>query len=155
MTSKWQIFMVLDPLHFLGKLFLGGSGWILTSNTYIHYGPWLLCLDEPLKHLFMASGSLKKAQNRPQNGKFSWFWTPYIFWEAFFGWPWWLLACKSYIHYGPWLLCPDEPLKCLFMASASLKKAQNRPQNGKFSWFWTLHTFWESFFGLTMEDPCL
>ena len=52
------------------KAFLGGSGWILTSNTYIHYGPWLLCLDEPLKHLFMASGSLKKDLNRPQNDIF-------------------------------------------------------------------------------------
>ena len=52
------------------KAFLGGSGWILTSNAYIHYGPWLLCLDKPLKHLFMASGSLKKDLNRPQNGKF-------------------------------------------------------------------------------------
>ena len=49
-----------------GKAFLGGTGWIVASKAYIHYGPWLLCPDEPLKHLFMASGSLKKAQNRPQ-----------------------------------------------------------------------------------------
>ena len=120
-----------------GKAFLGGSGWILAYKAYIHYGPWLLCPDEPLKHLFMASGSLKKAQNRPQNGKFSWFWTLYTFWEAFLGGPWWILASKAYIHYGHWLLCPDEPIKHLFMASGSLKNAQNRPQNGKFSWFLT------------------
>ena len=56
-----------------GKAFLGESGWILASKTYIHNVPWLLCPDEPLNPLFMASGSLQKAQNRPQNGKFSWF----------------------------------------------------------------------------------
>ena len=56
-----------------GKAFLGGSGWILAYKAYIHYGPWLLCPDEPLEHLFMASGSLNKAQNRPQSGQFSWF----------------------------------------------------------------------------------
>ena len=132
MTSKWQIFMVLDPPTLSRKAFLGGSGWILAYKAYIHYGPWLSCSDEPLKYLFMASGSLKKAQNRPQNGKFSWFSTPCTFWEAFFGW---ILASKACIHYRPWLLCPDEPLKHLFMASGSLKKAQNKPQNDKFPWF--------------------
>ena len=76
--------MVFNPLLLLEKFFLGGSGWILAYKAYIHYGPWLLCPDEPLKHLFMASGSLQKAQNRLQNGKFSWFSTPYTFWEAFF-----------------------------------------------------------------------
>ena len=60
-----------EPRTPSGRLFLGGSGWILASKAYIHYGPWLLCPDEPLKHLFMASRSLKKAQNRPQIGKFS------------------------------------------------------------------------------------
>ena len=49
------------------KAFLGGSGWILTYNAYIHYGPWLLCLDKPLKHLFVASGSLKKDLEGVQN----------------------------------------------------------------------------------------
>ena len=47
-----------------GKAFLGGSGWIIACKAYIHYGHWLLCPDEPIKHLFMASGSLKNAQNR-------------------------------------------------------------------------------------------
>ena len=71
-NKKCPIFMVFNPTP-SEKAFLGGSGWIVASKAYIHYGPWLLCPDEPLKHLFMASGSLKKAQNRPQNGKFSWF----------------------------------------------------------------------------------
>ena len=102
---------------------MGGSGWIFASKAYIHYGPWLLCPDEPLKHLFMASGNLKKALNRPQNSQFSWFWTPYKFWDAFLGRPGWILASKAYIHYEPWLLCPDKRLKHLFMASWSLKQA--------------------------------
>ena len=63
-------FHAFEPPTSSGKAFLGGSGWILGSKAYIHYGPWLLCPDEPLKHLFMASQSLKKAQKRPQNGKF-------------------------------------------------------------------------------------
>ena len=71
----------------------------------------------------MASGSLQKGQNRPQSFEPR---TPSG--KAFLVWPWWILDSKAYIHYGPWLLCPDEPLKRLFIASASLKKAQNRPQ---------------------------
>ena len=106
------------------KAFLCWPWWILASKAYIHYGPWLLCPDEPLKHLFMASGSLQKAQNRPQNGQFSYF---------FLGGSGWILASKAYIGYGPWLLCPDEALKHLLMASGSLQKAQNRPQSGQFS----------------------
>ena len=74
----------------------------------------------------MASGSLKKAQNRPQNGKFSSSWDLD---GSCFGW---ILASKAYIHYGPWPLYPDESLKHLFMASGSLKKDLNRPQNGNF-----------------------
>ena len=62
-----------EPHKPSGRLFLGGPWWILASKAYIHYGHWLLCPDEHLKRLFMASGSLQKAQNRPQNGKFSWF----------------------------------------------------------------------------------
>ena len=65
-----SIFHGFQPPTPSWKPFLGGAGLIVASKAYIHYGPWLLCPDEPLKHLFMASGSLKKAQNRPQNGKF-------------------------------------------------------------------------------------
>ena len=54
-------------------LFLDGPGWTIASKAYIHYEPWLLGPDDPLKHLFMASGTLKKALNRPQNNQFSWF----------------------------------------------------------------------------------
>ena len=61
-------FHAFQPPTSSWKAFLGGSGWILASKAYIHYGPWLLCLDEPLKHLFTASGSLKKALSWPQNG---------------------------------------------------------------------------------------
>ena len=64
---KMANFHGFEPPTPSGKAFLGGSGWILAYKAYIHYGPWLLCPDEPLKHLFMASGSLQKAQNRPQN----------------------------------------------------------------------------------------
>ena len=53
-------------------------------------------------------------------------------WKAFLGEEWWIHGFRANIHYGPWLLCPDEPLKRLFMASGSLKKDLNRPQNGKF-----------------------
>ena len=112
--QKMSNFHGFQPPTPSGKAFLSGSGWIVASKAYIHYGPWLLCPEEPLKPLFMASGSLKKAQNRPQNGKFSWFWTLNTFWEALLGW---ILASKAYIHYRPWLLCPDEPLKHLFIAS--------------------------------------
>ena len=160
-------FHAFEPPTSSGKAFLGGSRLILASKAYIHYGPWLLCPDEPLKHLFMASGNLKKALNSPQNSQFSWFWTPYKFWDAFLGRPGWILASKAYIHYEPWLLCPDKRLKHLFIASGSLKKALTRPQNSllkpqvgpkkasKWFWFWTPNTFWESFFGWTMVDPCL
>ena len=58
------IFHGFEPCTPSGKAFLGGSEWILASKAYIHYGPWLFCPDEPLKHLFMASGSLQKAQNK-------------------------------------------------------------------------------------------
>ena len=44
--------MVLNPVHLLEGFF----GWILASKAYIGYGPWLMCPDEPLKHLLMASG---------------------------------------------------------------------------------------------------
>ena len=48
-----------EPRTPSGRLFLGGSVWILAYKAYyIHYGPWLLCPDEPQEHLFMASGSL-------------------------------------------------------------------------------------------------
>ena len=56
-----------EPCTPSGKAFLGGPGWILASKAYIHYEPWLLCPDKRLKHLFIASGSLKKALTRPQN----------------------------------------------------------------------------------------
>ena len=60
-NKKCPTFMVFNPRTPSGKAFLGGSGWILAFKAYIHYGPWLLCPDEPLKHLFVASGSLQKA----------------------------------------------------------------------------------------------
>ena len=117
-------------------------------NGFYYVGIDLLSEGSTSELKIGASGGLKRAKN----DQFSWFSTPYTFWESFFGW---ILASKAYIHYGPWPLCPDEPLKGLFMASGSLKKAQNRPQSCQFSWFWTPYTFLESFFGWTMEDPCL
>ena len=53
-----------EPRRPSWRLFLGGSGWILACKAYIHYGLWILCPDESLKHLFMASGSLKKSQKQ-------------------------------------------------------------------------------------------
>ena len=136
-----------------GKAFLGESGWILASKTYIHYVPWLLC---PYEHLNTFLWPLE-ASRRPKSGlkmaNFHGF-EPRTPGRLFLGGSGWILASKAYIHYGPWLLCPDEPLKCLIMASGSLKKAQNRPQNGQFSWFWTPYTFLESFFGWIWVDPC-
>ena len=51
-------------------LFLDGPGWTIASRAYIHNGPWLLGPDEPLKHLFMASGGLKKTLKKPQIANF-------------------------------------------------------------------------------------
>ena len=60
--------------------------------------------------------------------------------NAFLVWPWWILVSKAYIHYGPVLLCPDESLKHLYMASESLKKDLEGVQNHENLPFWGL--FW-------------
>ena len=63
-----------------GKAFLGGSGWILAYKAYIHYGPWLLCSDEPLKASKSPKTGLKMANFHgfePRNllvGFFGWIW---------------------------------------------------------------------------------
>ena len=53
-----------EPCTPSGKAFLGGSGWILACKAYIHHGPWLLCLDEPLKHVLWPL----EASRRPKTG---------------------------------------------------------------------------------------
>ena len=47
-----------------GRLFLGGSGWILASKAYIHYGHWLLCPDNHLKTFLWPLEALR----RPKTG---------------------------------------------------------------------------------------
>ena len=60
---KMTYFQGFEPTTPTGRLFLGGSGWNITSKAYNYYGPWVLGPDEPLKHLFTTSGDLKWAQN--------------------------------------------------------------------------------------------
>ena len=44
-----------EPRTPSGRLSIGGSGWILASKAHIHYGPWLLCPDEPQEGPKLAS----------------------------------------------------------------------------------------------------
>ena len=60
---KLAYFQGFEPTTPTGRLFWEGSGGIITSKAYNHYGPWVLGPDEPLKHLFTTSGDLKWAQN--------------------------------------------------------------------------------------------
>ena len=53
-----------EPRTPSGRLFLGGSGWILASKAYIHYGPWLLCPDEPHNTFLWPL----EASKRPKTG---------------------------------------------------------------------------------------
>ena len=53
-----------EPRTPSGRLFFGGSGWILASKAYIHYGPWLLCPDEPHNTFLWPL----EASKRPKTG---------------------------------------------------------------------------------------
>ena len=75
-----------------GRLFLGGSGWILASKAYIHYGPWLLCPDEPLKRLLWPLEASRRPKTGLKMANFHGFEPRTPFWKVFLGGSGWILA---------------------------------------------------------------
>ena len=102
---------------------------IISPYHYLHYHSHHQTTSHPTLHTTSNTSSYNITHTPSPTQPCTWA-TFKLF--SLFGW---ILACKAYIHYGPWLLCPDEPLKHLLMASWSLQKAKNRSQNGKFPWF--------------------
>ena len=108
MVSLNQLHTVQNSLHTQRSNYnFGSSGWISTCEGSIwgsfsrQQGPKQDRHQNPTLGTQEASKGLKITN-------FHGFQSAIPSWKAFLGGSGWILNSKAYIHYRPWLLCPDE-----------------------------------------------